>query len=146
MRGDDAAGLAAATGLDPAVLEDTLAGYAAAVGGGRDDEFGRAPATLVPLTAPLYAIQMTPGVATASGGPRRDAEARVVRAGGAPDPGAVRRRRRRLDLGSSDRARRWAHRRDRVWQDRGPELRERTAPRSPARSHRPTTPETKEMR
>ena len=38
----------------------------------------------MPLLAPLYAIQMTPGVATASGGPRRDAEARVVRPGGAP--------------------------------------------------------------
>ena len=55
--------------------------------GGRDDEFGRAPATLAPLIAPLYAIQMTPGIATASGGPRRDAQARVLRAGGAPIPG-----------------------------------------------------------
>jgi succinate dehydrogenase/fumarate reductase flavoprotein subunit len=60
-----------------------------------DHEFGRAPATLVPLLAPLYAIQMTPGVATASGGPRRDALARVLRpgdgagggAGGNPIPG-----------------------------------------------------------
>ena len=86
-RGADTAELAAATGLDPAVLADTLAGYAGAVSLGRDDEFGRAPATLVPLTAPLYAIQMTPGVATASGGPRRDAQARVVRAGGVPIPG-----------------------------------------------------------
>ncbi len=87
VRGDDAAALAAATGLDPAVLDDTLSGYAAAVSGGRDDEFGRAPATLAPLIAPLYAIQMTPGIATASGGPRRDAQARVLRAGGAPIPG-----------------------------------------------------------
>ena len=69
------------------MLDDTLAGYASAVSRGRDDQFGRAPATLAPLTAPLYAIQMTPGVATASGGPRRDAQARVVRAGGAPIPG-----------------------------------------------------------
>ena len=41
----------------------------------------------MPLLPPLYAIQMTPGVATASGGPRRDAEARVVRQGGGPIPG-----------------------------------------------------------
>jgi succinate dehydrogenase/fumarate reductase flavoprotein subunit len=87
VRGDDAAELAAATGLDAAVLDGTLAGYAAAVSRGRDDEFGRAPATLAPLTAPLYAIQMTPGVATASGGPRRDERARVLRTGGAPIPG-----------------------------------------------------------
>lgn len=86
-QGGDTAELADATGLDPATLKDTLAGYAAAVSGRADYEFGRAPATLVPLLPPLYAIQMTPGVATASGGPRRDAEARVVRPGGAPIPG-----------------------------------------------------------
>jgi succinate dehydrogenase/fumarate reductase flavoprotein subunit len=86
-RGADTAELAAATGLDQAVLQSTLGGYADAVGRRRDDEFGRAPATLVPLIAPLYAIQMTPGVATASGGPRRDANARVLRPGGAPIPG-----------------------------------------------------------
>ena len=82
-RGDDSAELAAATGLDPAMLQRTLGDYAAAVSERRDDEFGRAPATLVPLLPPLYAIQMTPGVATASGGPRRDAEGRVLRPGGA---------------------------------------------------------------
>ena len=86
-RGADTAELAAATGLDPAVLQRTLGGYAEAVRRRRDDDFGRASATLVPLLPPLYAIRMTPGVATASGGPRRDAEARVVRPGGAPIPG-----------------------------------------------------------
>jgi succinate dehydrogenase/fumarate reductase flavoprotein subunit len=90
-RGDDSAELAAATGLDPAVLKDTLAGYAAAVSRRTDDEFGRTPATLVSLLPPLYAIEITPGVATASGGPRRDADARVLRpgggAGGDPIPG-----------------------------------------------------------
>ena len=86
-RGDDSAELAAATGLDPAILKDTLAGYVAAVSRRTDYEFGRSPATLVPLLPPLYAIQMTPGVATASGGPRRDADARVLRPGGAPIPG-----------------------------------------------------------
>ena len=147
VRGDDAAALAAATGLDPAVLDDTLAGYAAAVSRGRDDEFGRAPATLAPLIAPLYAIQMTPGSRDRLG---RSATGRA--GAGAPrrrsaDPRTVRRRRRRIDLGPPDRARRWADRRDRVWQDRGTELRDRTdRPRSRARCHRQTTRETKEMR
>jgi succinate dehydrogenase/fumarate reductase flavoprotein subunit len=86
-RGVDSDDLAAATGLDPAILKDTLAGYAAAVSRRGDYEFGRNPATLVPLLGPLYAIQMTPGVATASGGPRRDAQARVMAPGGAPIPG-----------------------------------------------------------
>jgi len=86
-RGADTAELAAATGLDPAILKDTLAGYAAAVSRRADYEFGRTPSTLAPLLPPLYAIQMTPGVATASGGPRRDAQARVLAPGGAPIPG-----------------------------------------------------------
>lgn len=86
-RGDDAGELAAATGLDAAVLADTLARYEAAVDAGRDEDFGRAPVTLAPLRPPLYAIELTPAVATASGGPRRDARARVVRADGTVIPG-----------------------------------------------------------
>jgi succinate dehydrogenase/fumarate reductase flavoprotein subunit len=86
-RGEDTAELAAATGVDPTVLKSTLGGYADVVSRQRDDDFGRAPATLVPLLPPLYAIRTTPGIATASGGPRRDTEARVVRPGGAPIPG-----------------------------------------------------------
>jgi succinate dehydrogenase/fumarate reductase flavoprotein subunit len=86
-RGDDTAELAAATGLDRATLQSTLDAYAGAVSRGRDDEFGRAADTLVPLIAPLYAIRMTPGIATASGGPRRDERARVLRPSGAAVPG-----------------------------------------------------------
>ncbi|HEY4829060.1 MAG TPA: FAD-binding protein [Solirubrobacteraceae bacterium] len=86
-RGADSGELAHATGLEPAILKDTLAGYAAAVSRRADHEFGRAPATLVPLLPPLYAIEVMPGVATTSGGPRRDARARVLRPGGAPVPG-----------------------------------------------------------
>jgi succinate dehydrogenase/fumarate reductase flavoprotein subunit len=86
-RGNDSGELAAAAGLDPAALQSTLGGYAAAVSRRTDHEFGRSPDTLVPLLPPLYAIEATPGVATASGGPRRDARARVLRPGGAPIPG-----------------------------------------------------------
>ena len=87
VRGDSAAELAAATGLDPSTLSSTLGDYAAAVSARRDDAFGRSRQTLVPLLAPLYAIRFTPGVATASGGPRRDARARVLAPGGEPLPG-----------------------------------------------------------
>ncbi len=86
-RGEDADELAAATGLQRETLACSLAAYAAAVERGRDDEFGRAAASLVPLHGPLYAIELTPGLATASGGPRRDARARVLRAGGEPVAG-----------------------------------------------------------
>jgi succinate dehydrogenase/fumarate reductase flavoprotein subunit len=86
-RGENPAELAAAIGLDPPALEATLAAYAQAVDRGRDDEFGRAAHTLAALVPPLYAIPMWPGVATASGGPRRDARARVLDRDGQPIPG-----------------------------------------------------------
>jgi succinate dehydrogenase/fumarate reductase flavoprotein subunit len=60
--------------LDAPALARTLAEY-----GRVPDDFGRAPETIVPLEPPLYAIEMWPAVATASGGPRRDAAARVLR-------------------------------------------------------------------
>lgn len=86
-RGDTSAELATAIGVDPGTLQSTLGDYAAAVSARRDEAFGRSPETLAPLVAPLYAIRFQPGVATASGGPRRDAHARVVRSGGEPIPG-----------------------------------------------------------
>jgi succinate dehydrogenase/fumarate reductase flavoprotein subunit len=63
--------------VDAPELEQTLNDY-----GTVPDEFGRDPRTIVPLEPPLYAIPMRPGVATASGGPRRDAQARVLRSDG----------------------------------------------------------------
>jgi succinate dehydrogenase/fumarate reductase flavoprotein subunit len=68
--------------VDAPELERTLAEY-----GTLPDPFGRDPATVVALEPPLYAIRMWPGVATASGGPRRDARARVLRPDGSPVPG-----------------------------------------------------------
>jgi succinate dehydrogenase/fumarate reductase flavoprotein subunit len=85
--GASTAELAAATGLDPSRLKQTLGDYAGAVTKRTDSDFGRAPTTLAPLLPPLYAVPMTPGVATASGGPRHDAQARVLRPGGEPVDG-----------------------------------------------------------
>jgi succinate dehydrogenase/fumarate reductase flavoprotein subunit len=68
--------------LDLPELERTLREYGAA-----PDEFGRDPRTIVPLEPPLYGIEMHPGVATASGGPRRDARARVLDNDRTPIPG-----------------------------------------------------------
>ena len=86
-RGSSAEELAGATGLPADTLTATLSAYEQAARTGRDDEFGRAAPTLVALEPPLYAIEMWPGVATASGGPRRDGRARVPRPGGDPIPG-----------------------------------------------------------
>lgn len=72
---------ALAAQLELPELGSTLAAYGRAVSAGRDELFGRSAATLERLEPPLYAIEMWPGLATASGGPRRDARARVVAAG-----------------------------------------------------------------
>ena len=79
-RADTPEQLGALTGAPE--LAATLRGY-----GAQPDEFGRAPETLVALEPPLYAIQMQPGVATASGGARHDDRARVTRSDGTPIPG-----------------------------------------------------------
>ncbi|HEY7622394.1 MAG TPA: FAD-dependent oxidoreductase [Solirubrobacteraceae bacterium] len=68
--------------IDAPELQRTLREYGAV-----PDELGRDPRTIVALEPPLYAIEMVPAVATASGGPRRDAQARAVRPDGTPIPG-----------------------------------------------------------
>ena len=80
VRAETPAELAVAVGAPE--LERTLREY-----GATPDPFGRDPRSLVALEPPLYAIAMQPGVATASGGPRRDARARVLRPDRAPVPG-----------------------------------------------------------
>jgi succinate dehydrogenase/fumarate reductase flavoprotein subunit len=87
-RAGSASELAAALGLS--ALPDTLAAYGSAVQAGRDELFGRTAPSLAALEPPLYAIEIWPGLATASGGPRRDAHARVLASattGGDPIPG-----------------------------------------------------------
>ncbi len=79
-RGDSPRALASASAVDPDALQATLAEYADAVAAGRDELFNRPRETLVALEPPLYALPIVPGLATASGGPRRDASSRVLRA------------------------------------------------------------------
>ncbi len=86
-QGADAGELADAIGVDAATLSATLAQYATAVAQGRDDLFNRPPATLAPLQGTLYALEIVPGLATASGGPRRDGRARVLNPAGQAIPG-----------------------------------------------------------
>jgi succinate dehydrogenase/fumarate reductase flavoprotein subunit len=85
---DSPAALAERLGLRPAALTATLTEFNAAATAGRDDRFGRHAEYMAPLDlADLYAIELWPAAATTSGGPRRDAEARVVRPDGTPVPG-----------------------------------------------------------
>ncbi|WP_375387045.1 FAD-dependent oxidoreductase [uncultured Amnibacterium sp.] len=78
--------LAAALGMDPATLTATVEAFETAAEQG-GDAFGRDPGTMAPLTGRLHALPVWPGAATTSGGPRRDAGARVVRWDGSPVPG-----------------------------------------------------------
>lgn len=82
------ADLAGHLGVAPGVLADTVAAFNSAAASGRDAEFGRPASTMRPLTdGPLYTIPLLPGVATTSGGPRRDDKARVLGTSGDPVPG-----------------------------------------------------------
>ena len=79
--------LAAATGLDPEVLTETLERYNRFAEQRRDEDFGREAETMVPLDlSRLYAVPTWPGVAGTCGGPAHDARARVLR----PDGSVVR--------------------------------------------------------
>jgi succinate dehydrogenase/fumarate reductase flavoprotein subunit len=71
--------LATACGLDPAALEETVTRYNDHCAEGTDTDFGRDPGTLTPLGDPPYfAVPLWPGGSNTSGGPRRDAHARVA--------------------------------------------------------------------
>lgn len=78
--------LAAACGLDAAVLSQQIEQYNAAASGKTDDAFGRNEFGLAPLNPPYYACRVVPGMFHTQGGLRIDREARVLRASGEPVP------------------------------------------------------------
>jgi succinate dehydrogenase/fumarate reductase flavoprotein subunit len=79
--------LARRISVDEATLTNTVARYNEYCKAGKDAEFGRSRETLEPIQAPPYcAIEISPGMGTAAGGPRRDREARVVNSQGKPIP------------------------------------------------------------
>jgi 3-oxosteroid 1-dehydrogenase len=103
FRAPDLAGLAAATGVDPAALAKTVERFNDFARAGRDEEFGRGESAydryygdprvrpnpnLAPLaTAPFYAAKIMPGDLGTKGGLRTDARSRVLRPDGSPIPG-----------------------------------------------------------
>lgn len=89
-KADTIEGLAAAAGLDPGTLRETLADHnrARTLGLETDPDFGRPLAGLEPLTEPpFYALQFFPLARKNLGGVRTDGECRAVRADGTPVPG-----------------------------------------------------------
>jgi succinate dehydrogenase/fumarate reductase flavoprotein subunit len=85
-RGDSLTTLAAAIGLDPATLTETVARWNHACDAGHDAEFGR-KLMMLPLGAgPYYAIELSPSMLNTQGGPRRNEKAQIVRPDGSPIP------------------------------------------------------------
>ncbi len=79
--------LAKLISVDEATLTNTVARYNESCKLGKEAEFGRTRETLTPIQTPPYcAIEISPGLGTAAGGPRRDRQARVVNSQRKPIP------------------------------------------------------------
>ena len=88
LKGEDVAGLAEATGVDAAVLEQSLADWNAAVAAGVDGEFGRETGMDADLShPPYYAIKVGPAVHYTMGGIKINTLAEVIDTEGAAIPG-----------------------------------------------------------
>lgn len=90
---DDARGLAERIGVDADALEATLERFNEFAQKGEDPDFRRHEIGIQsgvpqrPLVPPFYAIRIYPGTLGTNGGPRIDADARVLGADGSPVPG-----------------------------------------------------------
>lgn len=74
--------------LDADLLTQTIHDYNHGATNGTDDDFHRPPSSMAPVdTGNLMALTIWPGVATTSGGPRRDGAARVLHRDGPAIPG-----------------------------------------------------------
>jgi succinate dehydrogenase/fumarate reductase flavoprotein subunit len=85
---DTPAELAQRLGLPEAEVEQSMAEWNRACQSGRDNTFGRPPASMHPLLQPpFYGAPLIPVVSNTQGGPRRDAQQRVLDPYGHPIPG-----------------------------------------------------------
>ncbi len=78
VEGATVADLAKALQIDAAVLEATMADYAAAVKAGADPEFNRAHLTKSLEEGPYFAIKVTPGIHHTMGGLKIDTKTHVI--------------------------------------------------------------------
>ena len=86
VKGDTVADLAAKLGVDAAVLEAQVKAFNDGIAAGQD-EFGRPVDTMAAMeTGPFYAMTLWPGLNNTYGGPRRDAQARILDVNGNPIP------------------------------------------------------------
>lgn len=86
LKADSIAELAQKMNLDNEVLSATIERYNDLSSKGVDEDFGRTAETLKALQPPFYAISVYPGLLNTDGGPRRDAQGRVLSVWGDPIP------------------------------------------------------------
>ncbi len=88
FRADSIEDLARQIDVDPAALRQTIDTWNGYVEAGKDEEFGKDPAVMFPITEPpFYAARLINGVLTTVGGIRIDTKGRVCAADGTPVPG-----------------------------------------------------------
>jgi len=84
---DTLAGLAEALGLDAAAVTESVERWNALCRKGADEDFGRPPGTMVPVSEPpFFGAPVWSVVSNTQGGPVRDTRQRIVRATGEPIP------------------------------------------------------------
>jgi succinate dehydrogenase/fumarate reductase flavoprotein subunit len=87
FQADTLAGLAGKIGADAPSLEETVRYFNQACMEGRDPQFGRPGASLVPLeTPPYYAVELALTLVNTQGGPRRNKACQVLNYSGRPIP------------------------------------------------------------
>lgn len=79
IKADSIGELANKMGRDPTAVKETIQQYNAACAAGKDNEFGRNPLTLQPIThGPFYAVKIDPAIVCTSGGGKRNIESEVL--------------------------------------------------------------------
>lgn len=87
MKGESIEELAKVMEVDTAILKQEFTKYNGYAQAGQDQDFGRSPKLMQPLTKPpFYAVRLWPGLNNTYGGPRRNAKSQVVRVDGKPIP------------------------------------------------------------
>ena len=71
---------------DPAVLQDTINKWNYSCELGEDIEYGRKLMLNPLVTAPFYAVELSPAMLNTQGGPRRNIKAQIIRPDGSPIP------------------------------------------------------------
>ena len=83
-RADSLAALAAAVGLDPDTLVDTVSRWNRSCESKHDPQFGRTLMMAPIVDEPFYAVELSPSMLNTQGGPRRNEKGQIVRPDGTP--------------------------------------------------------------